>query len=329
VRKTFCEESLATENDSAWSIILAGGEGKRISPIIERWLGFHKPKQYCTFVGKRSMFQHTLDRADNLSAPEHKATVIARSHKNEVLRQVENRSSGIIIEQPINRDTAPGIFLPLTYVRASDPGATVVIYPSDHFVYPETLFLDFVRSALHASKILKNQLILLCARPDRLELEYGWIVPGAKLGSVDGHYLRSVEQFHEKPDFGIARKAMSSGALWNTFVFVTQAGTLWQLGHRYCPEMMRQFERLFKAINTSDEKSVLESVYRKLPQCNFSADVLEHAVSNTAVLEMEGVLWCDWGRAERIATTLDAIGKKPAFPLELVNTDSSLKAKCA
>ena len=43
MRKTFCEDSLATENDSAWSIILAGGEGKRISPIIERWLGFRKP----------------------------------------------------------------------------------------------------------------------------------------------------------------------------------------------------------------------------------------------------------------------------------------------
>jgi len=42
-----------------WSIILAGGEGERTRPFIERWLGYHRPKQYCSFVGNRSMLQHT------------------------------------------------------------------------------------------------------------------------------------------------------------------------------------------------------------------------------------------------------------------------------
>jgi hypothetical protein len=46
-----------------WSIVLAGGEGERIKPLVQRWLGRHRPKQYCSFVGTRSMFQPTLDRA--------------------------------------------------------------------------------------------------------------------------------------------------------------------------------------------------------------------------------------------------------------------------
>src|SRR6266536_1520629 len=50
-----------------WSIVLAGGDGERIRPFVEKWLGYHRPKQYCTFVGTRSMFQHTLDRADMLT----------------------------------------------------------------------------------------------------------------------------------------------------------------------------------------------------------------------------------------------------------------------
>ncbi len=49
-------------NNHLWSIILAGGEGERMRPFIRRWLGHHKPKQYCTFVGSRSLFQHTVDR---------------------------------------------------------------------------------------------------------------------------------------------------------------------------------------------------------------------------------------------------------------------------
>jgi mannose-1-phosphate guanylyltransferase len=58
-----------------WSIILAGGEGERIRPLIQQCLGHHKPKQYCTFVGHRSMFQRTLDRADRKSLPEHRVTI--------------------------------------------------------------------------------------------------------------------------------------------------------------------------------------------------------------------------------------------------------------
>ena len=57
------------EDPRLWSVILAGGEGQRMRALIQRWLGSHKPKQYCTFVGNRSMFQHTLDRTDMLTPP--------------------------------------------------------------------------------------------------------------------------------------------------------------------------------------------------------------------------------------------------------------------
>ena len=58
-----------SEKDNLWSIVLAGGEGERLKPFVQKWLGRHKPKQYCTFIGTRSMFQHTLDRADQITDP--------------------------------------------------------------------------------------------------------------------------------------------------------------------------------------------------------------------------------------------------------------------
>lgn len=45
-----------------WSIILAGGNGERLRPMVQSWLGQPRPKQYCTFLGTRSMLEHTLDR---------------------------------------------------------------------------------------------------------------------------------------------------------------------------------------------------------------------------------------------------------------------------
>jgi mannose-1-phosphate guanylyltransferase len=44
-------------------------DGERLRPFVQRWLGRHKPKQYCTFIGTRSMFQHTLDRSDRILLP--------------------------------------------------------------------------------------------------------------------------------------------------------------------------------------------------------------------------------------------------------------------
>lgn len=70
-------ESRGSQSERVWSVILAGGEGERVRPLIERWLGRHKPKQYCTFVGSRSMFQHTVDRATRLTPSKRTVDVVA------------------------------------------------------------------------------------------------------------------------------------------------------------------------------------------------------------------------------------------------------------
>ena len=143
-------KNTAAACSKTWSIVLAGGDGERIRPFVEKWLGYHRPKQYCTFVGTRSMFQHTLDRADMLTPSERRVTVIARDHREEACSQLRGRASGKLILQPANRGTAAGIFLPLSYIQASDPDATVVVYPSDHFIYPEARLMEFVLQATDA-----------------------------------------------------------------------------------------------------------------------------------------------------------------------------------
>lgn len=49
--------SPTSTSDQLWSIILAGGEGTRLRALVHCWLGRPKPKQYCAFVGTRSMFR--------------------------------------------------------------------------------------------------------------------------------------------------------------------------------------------------------------------------------------------------------------------------------
>jgi mannose-1-phosphate guanylyltransferase len=306
--------------EKLWSIILAGGEGERVRPLIQRWLGCHKPKQYCTFVGTRSMFQHTVDRSTRLTPPARTVAVVAREHRLDAQSQLTRQGVETLLLQPENRDTAAGIFLPLTYVRARDPGATVVIYPSDHFVHPESRFVEIVRQATGVVESLPDQVLLLGVQPDRLEVEYGWILRGVPVpvGTLNAP-VHKVRAFLEKPSAGQADAALSAGALWNTFVMVGKVSTLWALGAKYFPDIIGLFKQLDQTIGSPQEGRVLDAIYQTMPKKNFSSDFLQRAPESVAVMELTGVLWCDWGKPERIMDTLRRIAKTPAFPRTCLN----------
>ena len=298
-----------------WAVVLAGGEGERTRPFIEQWLGYHKPKQYCSFVGTRSMLQHTWDRADQLTLPEQKVTVVAEHHSLEMASQLPYGSGGSVVRQPHNCDTAAGIFLPLTYIRKWNPQATVVIFPSDHFVFPEHRFIWMVGKLIRAAELFTGRLMLLGASPTGVEVDYGWIEPTQPLGWIRGSQVHQVGTFLEKPDSHRAKAVMEAGGLWNTFVLAGTVETLWQLGWQCFPEVLERFATLGHAIGTSLEKQTLQVMYEEMPQRNFSSDLLQCVPERVGVLELQDVMWSDWGHPTRIQKTLRAIEKEPIFSL--------------
>lgn len=300
------------ERENLWSIVLAGGDGVRTKEFIRRWLGYEKPKQYCVFVGSRSMFQHTLDRAARLTPWERVVVVAAQYHQYEVWDQLDGRPASMVLFQPKNVDTVAGIFLPLTYILAQDPLATVVIYPSDHFISPEGAFLSAVDQAVRGSNSLGGRPVLLAAKPDSLDLEYGWIKPGRLLDQTGTADIRAVETFIEKPDEATAREARAAGSLWNTMILAAKGKQLWNLGWKCFPEMMSRFERLKGTIDTTEQLRVIEAIYEALPHRNFSSHLLKCVPERLAVMEMKDVLWSDWGNPERILSGLEKFGKRPA-----------------
>lgn len=305
---------------NVWSIVLAAGEGERLKPFVRRWLGYEKPKQYCTFVGTRSMLQHTLDRADEITAPEHKVTVVARDHRRRGWPE-QLKQAGRLVVQPTNQGTAAAVFLALTYIRHQAPNATVVLFPSDHFVYPENRFLDVVRAAVGAAQTLSERLVLLGVAASHVELDYGWIQIGNDLGRFMGRRLSSAIRFKEKPALGHReQQAIAAGGLWNTLILATSADLLWSLGHRCFPEMMSQLENFAASIGSGDEEAELDTLYQGLSHHDFSSELLEALPEKIAVMELNGVLWSDWGRPERIMESLAVIGRSSISRLSCAAT---------
>ena len=315
-----------------WGVVLAGGEGTRMRPLIRHWLGEDRPKQYCAFVGSRSMLQHTLDRVRSVVSEEHIMTIIGQGHRKFLTQSANESMPGVVLEQPSNLGTAPGVFLPTAYVFADNPEATVLILPSDHFVHPEDRFCDQILHAFELAEKYRDQIILIGAIPDRAETDYGWIV--SRNTRADGrscltHGPTRVVCFQEKPDGDEAVALLRQGCLWNTMVMAVKAKTLWILGRQCLPEMMDKFDAflmVLRAIHAGRldpkfEASALTTIYNNLAPADFSRDILQRACERSIVLPMEGVAWSDWGRPQRVTGTLASLGRSPLFPSNLLENE--------
>ena len=233
------------------------------------------------------MFQHTLDRANLLAPPEHKVTVVAKSHMERGWMGRKHVPEGKLIAQPSSRDTGPGVFLPLAYVRSQDPNASVVILPSDHYVYPESLFIQRVRNAVEAAEALPDRPVLLGAFPEKADSDLGWIELGESLCSSRGPIVYHVSRFVEKPAPNEASRVMKSGGLLNTLVVVSRLNALWALGRHYFPETIALLERAAEAFDTDGEETALQRAYQEMPCWNISAHLLERSAANLAVMELK------------------------------------------
>ncbi|MEX0880453.1 MAG: sugar phosphate nucleotidyltransferase, partial [Thermoanaerobaculia bacterium] len=140
---------LRTDGDSAgrnkfWAIVLAGGEGIRLRPLIRRLFGEDRPKQYASLVGSRSLLRATLDRVA-LKVPLDKTVVVtSRWHAQYAAAEFTADPTPRLLIQPRDIGTAAGVLFPAYWVRHQDPEAVIAVFPSDHFILDESAFMNHV-----------------------------------------------------------------------------------------------------------------------------------------------------------------------------------------
>ncbi len=288
-----------------WGIVLAAGEGTRVRDFLAQLCGGRGIKQFCAVVGRRSMLEHTLARIERLIPRERILVVVSTDHREEVSTQLAHWPADNVIFQPRNRDTAPGILLPLAHLSQRDPLANVALFPSDHFIVREERFMSVVGRAATEVQQFPQEMVLLGMGSDRAEEGYGWIEPAAE---EDGRETRAVCRFWEKPSCVDRHMLQARGALWNTFVCVAWVPTLWAMVQRVAPDLYHAFTEIRQALGRPHAPLVIERVYEALRAVNFSSVVCEPLTSCLRVLPVPDVGWSDWGSVERIYASLEQMG---------------------
>jgi len=241
-------------------------------------------------------------------------TVVSQSHLRhpDVARQLSSRPMATLVQQPDNRDTGPGLLLPLAHLYRRYPDSTVVVFPSDHFILEEDLFMAYVDQAFRVVEQDHAKVVLLGIHPSEAEPEYGYIVPGKRLTGPSTPGTREVSRFIEKPEREVARDLVSCGGLWNTLVMVFKAKTLLNAVSRIAPLIYGSFERIWRVVGTPSLGHLVQEVYQQMCPLNLSKGLLEvlplERSPELCVLPVRGIQWSDWGSEQRIIRVLQDTG---------------------
>jgi mannose-1-phosphate guanylyltransferase len=284
------------ETGQLWTIVLAAGEGRRVRDLTTDGQGSSAPKQFCAPSGEQTMLEWTTERAARLVPRERIVVVVAEQHRCWWEPQLAGHPAGNVVVQPADRGTAAGILLPFVAILRRDPMARVLVLPSDHHVDDEEALREAIVDAVDAARQSHDRVILLGVVADGSEADYGWIVPEDP-GGRGG--LRPVAAFVEKPEPRTARLLARRGALLNSFIFVATSGALLGLYDRAVPWLLREFTAPHDGPGDGDLPSV-EMLYRALPSCDFSREVLEHSTDHLSVVQVRRCGFTDLGHPARL-----------------------------
>jgi mannose-1-phosphate guanylyltransferase len=294
-----------------WAIVLAGGRGVRLAPLVRLLYGDERPKQYATLIGSKSLLLHTVERAALGVAPERTVVVISRGQESYVADELGDRTKATVLVQPSDRGTAAGILLPAHWVRARDPKAILVVLPSDHFVEDDSLFMRHIRELVAMVSRQPERIVLVGAPATEPETDYGWIEPAEPFPPL--HWTTSgpvwrVERFWEKPSAGAAQVCLEKRCLWNTLVMVARASTLTEAGRLALPQLSDRLTRVPLLGDHEKRSPSLQLAYDLERTTSFSRSILESYPSLLGVSRLPAMIWSDLGTPERVFRCLRGLG---------------------
>jgi mannose-1-phosphate guanylyltransferase len=296
---------------SEWAVILAGGDGTRLRSLTRKIAGDERPKQFCSVLGKRTLLEETRSRVALEIARERTLYVVNRLHEPYYAPILGDEPARNLAVQPSNRGTAPAILYSLMRIVAVDPEALVAFFPSDHYISDDEKFMSHIRTAMDTVSQRPDLIILLGLDPETPEVEYGWIEPAEPIRRRSQIY--GVRRFWEKPNQLLAQVLQLRGCLWNSFVMVASVQALLDIMKSAVSHLYDFFVRLSPLLGTPEEPKLIDGLYERLMEVNFSHQVLVHRPERLAVLKVTGVRWNDLGEPKRVMASLDMAGIRPQW----------------
>lgn len=197
-----------------WAAVLAGGSGTRFWPLSTG----DTPKQMLPLAGPEPLLVQTVKRLQGLIAPE-RVLVVTGARLAERTRQLlPDLPADQVLIEPRAASTGPALTWATWAAAERDASASVLAMHADWYVGDDAAFRSSAVEALETAE-RHDVLVTVGVVPTRVDIAYGYIIPGDPMSGG----ARRVARFVEKPDAGRAAELIKAGALWNSGLFAWTA----------------------------------------------------------------------------------------------------------
>ena len=293
-----------------WAVILAGGEGLRLRKLTRIASGDDRPKQFCSFLGGRSLLAQTRSRISRRVSANNSLFILLRSHEQFYKHELKDVHPTRMVEQPSNRGTLPAVLYGLSRVTRLDPLAVVAFFPSDHHYCDESNFMAGVELAFGCAERNPHSVVLVAAPANYPATDYGWIAPTAAVSGGSHSDLLKVKRFWEKPSLDLATDLLDRGCVWNTFVMIGRAEAFVHAIRSAAPDVFEAFEPLWHIGSLEEESCIARKIYEDITPFDLSKLVLSKVPEKLGVFCLGDVGWSDLGDPERLAEVLTRTGER-------------------
>jgi mannose-1-phosphate guanylyltransferase len=277
-------------------VIMAGGSGTRFWPFSR----VEKPKQFLDVLGVgQTLLQMTFDRFKEITDVANIYVVTNSKYKSLVTDQLPEMKEDQILLEPFQRNTAACIAYSCYKIGQNNPDANIVVSPSDHIVFKESVFTKVIKQALQLSSTANN-LVTIGVKPNRPETGYGYIQYVEDRQSK----IKRVKTFTEKPAKELAMKFIESGDfVWNAGIFVWSAAAIKSAFAKFLPEMDETFNSIAEDFYTENEQSSVDAAYAQCKNISIDYGIMEKAKNVNVVLGDFG--WSDLGSWRSLYEVID------------------------
>ena len=275
-----------------YCVIMAGGIGSRFWPISRT----SRPKQFLDILGTGKTFlRATFERFLPIIPKEDFLVVTNAVYKDLVMEQLPEIGEHQVLCEPIGRNTAPCIAYAALRINAVDPGADMIVTPSDHLILNED---EFRKSIVRSVEFIQERdaMMTIGIKPTDPNTGYGYIQ--VEKDNIEGRgavpEIHKVKTFTEKPGLELARTFVESGEFfWNSGIFIWKVGTILQAMSAHLSDMYQLFNSILPHYNTPREKEHIARIYPECRAVSIDIGIMEKA--RNAYVYCSDFGWSDVG----------------------------------
>lgn len=261
-------------------IILAGGSGTRLWPVSRK----NNPKQVQPFLDDDTLLQKTYARLKKGFDARDIYVSTMDEYCDSVREQLPQLSLDHIIAEPCKRDTAAAVGFAATKFYLHNPREIMVTVHGDHYIDNEKKYLQTLRLAIEAVNKYPDRGFLIGIKPTYPETGFGYIKMNSQFLSINDNKIFNIDKFVEKPDLVTAEQYISQWQyLWNPGYFIWRVDTLLSQYKKYLPDTYKIFAEINRALDTINEKKVVQKKFAEIKPIAFDYGILEKA-DNLAVI---------------------------------------------